>query len=127
MRATLDHAANGGRSEVRECRKRPLDDRVRHAAVLGHVSDPRNEAEYDVDIRERTRKGTGSERAATEMRASRGAVARATNAPESACVGAAKKLNFRTWRSWRLGASKSPFWIATGHRKTCASFENLQL
>ena len=26
--------------------------------------------------------------------------------------GAAKKLNFRTWRSWRLGASKSPFWIA---------------
>jgi hypothetical protein len=29
---------------------------------------------------------------------------------------AAKKLNFPTWRSWRLGASKSPFWIlrATG-------------
>jgi hypothetical protein len=24
--------------------------------------------------------------------------------------GAAKKLNFWTWRYWRLGASKSPFW-----------------
>jgi hypothetical protein len=31
--------------------------------------------------------------------------------------------NFRTWRSWRLGASKSPFWIATGHRKICASWK----
>ena len=24
--------------------------------------------------------------------------------------GAAKKLDFRTWRSWRLGASNSPFY-----------------
>jgi hypothetical protein len=39
---------------------------------------------------------------------------------------AAKKLNFRTWRAWRLGASKSYFWIATGHRKICASRENFQ-
>jgi hypothetical protein len=38
---------------------------------------------------------------------------------------AAKKLNFRTWRAWRpfdvaqdrLGASKSPFWIATATGK----------
>jgi hypothetical protein len=33
--------------------------------------------------------------------------------------GAAKKLNFRTWRSWRLGASKSP-------RSRLATSENLR-
>jgi hypothetical protein len=30
----------------------------------------------------------------------------------SGVEGAAKKSNFRTWRSSRLEASKSPFWIA---------------
>jgi len=46
--------------------------------------------------------------------------------------GAAKKFNFRTWRPFdfaqdRLGASKSPFWIATLHRKICASRETFKL
>ena len=59
---------------------------MRHAAVLGHVSDRETRLSTTSTSGNAPAKKPAATRAATEMRASRGAVARATNAPESACV-----------------------------------------